>query len=705
MRLFRCLASLAASTLLFAAQINGKNRVMVPMWSKTDSGAAHSKARNALNYLSLIENPRIQTPSHKVHAFSSFDLTFDLHKTSQRIKLSLEPNHDILGEDSQVTYLDKYGNIRHSERITRDEHKVFQGKAWVLGRDGHWENVGWSRIMIRRDGIHPLFEGAFSVFGDAHHIQLRSSYMRTKHTLDPVLEDSDDEYMACYRDSDVARVPQTELRKRDNGRSCMADELPFNSDPNHPVYQTPVLKREEGIWGSMPLSSLLTKRQSGDVLGGGNTAGTNLRSTIGSTDGCPTTRKVALVGVATDCTYTGSFGSEDEVRTNVINQFNTASELFQSTFSITLGLRNLTVSARDCPNTPSAGAPWNINCPSATTMEERLETFSIWRGQRGDDNAFWTLLSGPDCNTGAEVGLAWLGQLCNTGVTSGQDTSGRNQTVTGANVVVRTSQEWQVIAHEVGHTFGAVHDCDAAACANSQIVNSQQCCPLSSSGCDANGDFIMNPSTTQGVGEFSPCTVGNICSALGRNSVKSDCLSDNRGVQTVFGSQCGNGIVEDGEDCDCGGTDGCAGNNCCDATTCKFRSGAVCDDSNEGCCQNCQFAAAGTVCRGSTGRCDPEETCSGNNGNCPADETAEDGTDCGNDLQCASGQCTSRDQQCKTLMASYSANNDTYACNSQTCSVSCASPEFGPNVCYSMQQNFLDGTPCSGGGRCDNVSL
>jgi Metallo-peptidase family M12/Disintegrin len=678
------------------------------MFEHADTGPAHSQSRNALNYLSLIENPRIQTPSRRVHAFSSFDLTFDLHKTSQRIKVSLEPNHDILRDDTHVEYLDKDGNVRHTERINREEHKIFQGKAWVLGHDGHWENVGWSRIMIRRDGIHPLFEGAFSVLGDHHHIQLRSSYMRTKHELDPLLEDSDDEYMACFRDSDVRRQPQTELRRRmrSNDRSCMADELPFNSDPNHPVFQTPVLKREQSFWGSTSLNSLLGKRQADTAIpGGGNSAGTNLRETIGSTAGCPPTRKVALVGVATDCTYTASFNSSASARANVIQHFNTASELYQSTFNITLGLQNLTVSDSECPGTPPPAAPWNINCPGPTTIEERLNLFSTWRGQRGDNNAFWTLLCGPNCNSGAEVGLAWLGQLCNAGVTSGQDSTGTNQTVTGANVVVRTSQEWQVIAHETGHTFGAVHDCDASTCQNSQFVNSQQCCPISSNGCDASGNFIMNPSSTPGVGEFSPCTVGNICSALGRNSVKSNCLSDNRGVQTITGSQCGNGIVEDGEDCDCGGTEGCAGNNCCDATTCSFRSGAVCDDSNEGCCQSCQFAASGTVCRSSTGKCDPEETCSGNDGNCPADKSAEDGTDCGNDLQCASGQCTSRSQQCRTLMAAYSANNDTYACNSQTCAVSCASPEFGANVCYSMQQNFLDGTPCSGGGRCRNVSF
>ena len=80
------------------------------------------------------------------------------------------------------------------------------------------------------------------------------------------------------------------------------------------------------------------------------------------------------------------------------------------------------------------------------------------------------------------------------------------------------------------------------------------------------------------------------------------------------------------------------------------------------------------------------------------------GTACGNSssLACASGQCTSRDLQCKTLMGSYTSGNDTYACSSSGCQISCASPEFGANVCYSMQQNFLDGTSCQGGGKCQN---
>ena len=55
-------------------------------------------------------------------------------------------------------------------------------------------------------------------------------------------------------------------------------------------------------------------------------------------------------------------------------------------------------------------------------------------------------------------------------------------------------------------------------------------------------------------------------------------------------------------------------------------------------------------------------------------------------------------------MGSFTSNNDTYACDSDGCQLSCASPQFGPNSCYGMQQNFLDGTRCGGGGKCSNVS-
>lgn len=53
-------------------------------------------------------------------------------------------------------------------------------------------------------------------------------------------------------------------------------------------------------------------------------------------------------------------------------------------------------------------------------------------------------------------------------------------------------------------------------------------------------------------------------------------------------------------------------------------------------------------------------------------------------------------------MGVFTTNNDTFACSNSGCQISCQSPEFGSRVCYSMQQNFLDGTSCQGGGKCNN---
>ncbi|KAK4507413.1 hypothetical protein PRZ48_001148 [Zasmidium cellare] len=682
----------------------------------TPLAAASSTIRNPIGALSAVQNATIHTHNHRLTALSQFDLTFNI-RDQVHVKLHLEPNHDILAQDATVQYLAPDGSVSRKETVDRLGHKVYKGTAWVqrpsIGQV-RYQQVGWARISVTRDGFHPVFEGAFSVNHDHHHVQNSANYRRTRHSMDPDLEEADDEYMVVWRDSDIVpdevHAQHQELRRDlDSGfGSCLSDQLSFNRRDDHPVYMAMKMKRSDS-YGIMDLSNLFSKRQI-DGTTGGNSAGVNLASTVGQTRGCPTTRKVALVGVATDCTYTNSFNSTQTARENVISQINTASGIWEGAFNISLGLQNLTVSDANCPGTPATATEWNQACSDSVDIQQRLNLFSAWRGNQRDSNSHWTLLS--TCNTGSAVGLAWLGQACvgtaittNGSVTGNGQSSGNGQeTVTGANVVIRTqgASEWQVIAHETGHTFGAVHDCTSQTCADTNFVNSQQCCPLNSGTCDAGERFIMNPSTSQGVRDFSQCSIGNICSALERNSVDSQCLTDNKGVTTISGQQCGNGIVEPGEDCDCGGEEGCGNDSCCNPTTCKFTEGSVCDDSNEDCCRSCQFASNGTVCRASTGDCDPQEVCSGSSATCPPDETRENGASCGDGLQCAAGQCTSRDQQCKSVMGSYTRGNDTYACDSSGCAISCASPEFGTGVCYGLQQNFLDGTTCGGGGRCQN---
>lgn len=664
-------------------------------------GLAHSHAPSAVRYVSILDDPVINTPSHHANHLSQFDLTFTLHDGKQKIRLQLEPNHDILADDANVQYVDAFGNIQGSEAIDRSEHRVFKGRSWVGTVKGKWIPVGWARIFLKRDGAHPLFEGAFSIMDDDHHVELHSSYLSKRRDDDVEVPRKEADYMVVYRDSDMVQYVHSQMKRSFAGMStCEADKLSFNADPNHPLFHLePQPNTSMNKWGVMPFNSLfgLSKRQS-DISGqSGNSGDVNLRSTIGDTKGCPTTRKIALIGVYTDCEFTKSFNStkqKQDAREYVIKIVNSASHVYEKSFNITLGLRDLRVSDADCPSS-SPSPKFNMPC-SQSNISERLNLFSEWRGDNADCNAYWTLMS--NCPTDSEVGLSWLGQLCNSKVDSGG-----GQSVTGANFVVKTQSEWQVFAHETGHTFGAVHDCDSETCSQG-LDKSSQCCPVSSNSCDADGKYIMNPSTSNQAKDFSPCTIGNICSGLSRNSVNSTCLSNNRGITTISPSQCGNGIVEEGEDCDCGGEEECKNNKCCDPKTCKYKNGAVCDDSNESCCSDCQFASADTVCRHSTGPCDNEEKCTGKSGACPKDTHKPDGERCGNSsgLTCASGQCTSRDEQCRSVLGSRLHSNDTYACDDSTCYLQCASSVLSGNTCATVNQNFLDGTPCNGNGHCRN---
>lgn len=369
---------------------------------------------------------------------SHFTLAFLLRAPQQQhFKLKLQPNHDVLPDDAHISFLDVQGSIKSSAAIERYEHKVFKGSAWLQTEDGNWDEVGWARIYVKRDGPKPLLEGAFNMFGDYHHIQLRSSYLQTRRQSDvnlPSSWDSEEEQMVVYRDSDIAQEELSDIEQRSpGGVTCGADQLDFNYEFSHPIVGSRSEAPTTG-WASTLLKPVFSprKRQSGRIGNG------NLRATIGSTAGCPTEGRVALIGVATDCTYTASFASTDAVRENIISMVNTASAVYERTFNITIGLRNLTISDAQCPSTAPAATPWNLGC-SGVEIDQRLDLFSTWRGSIGDNNAYWTLLS--TCNTGNAVGLAWLGQLCVSGVVG----TG-SQSVSGANVVVRTPSEWQVFA-------------------------------------------------------------------------------------------------------------------------------------------------------------------------------------------------------------------------------------------------------------------
>ncbi|KAI8059505.1 Metallo-peptidase family M12-domain-containing protein [Gongronella butleri] len=618
--------------------------------------------------------------------------------------LHLVPNHDLIHPDAVVMSDNGQSPLHpHEFRVYRGYvvHPNFTDARWHEDKIGLWRDynlnqenhgiLGWARILIRTDVAHsesyPLFEGSFAVDNDLLQVKLLQEYRRVKRTDDadlaPQHHKRSDIHMVVYRDSDTMTVP---VQKRDGSwihdRSCGADQLSFNQPLNSQWVPPAPLQLDrrsvdalapshqyDAFNGMSSLSMMLTKR---------------------APAGCPTTKKIAYMGVAADCTYQRYYQSDTATKTQIINDWNQASAVYERQLNVGLGLINITLMGSSCPSSPNPNTPWNQDCSTAYTISDRLSDFSKWRATLGNDGAgLWHLMT--NCPTGAELGIAWLGVLCETSAQP-QTQGGQTQYVSGTGVSSVVSDEWKVVAHEVGHGFGAQHDCTADTCAGG---SAQSCCPLSSTQCDAGGTYIMNPVNNASAGEFSPCTINTVCSGLPK---LDSCLQDPGTRRTTGLGMCGNGIKENGEDCDVGQNS----TACCDATTCKFKPGARCEDKNDGCCQNCQIRSAGYVCRPSSGACDDQEVCDGNTGDCPADVHKTDGSDCGNGLQCASGQCTSRDLQCAARGTSM---NITKACSGFTgagsCQMTCANPQ-GFASCYQFTGNFLDGTTCGVGGTCKN---
>lgn len=107
--------------------------------------------------------------------------------------------------------------------------------------------------------------------------------------------------------------------------------------------------------------------------------------------------------------------------------------------------------------------------------------------------------------------------------------------------------------------------------------------------------------------------------------------------------------------------------------------------------------AKGQLCRAAASSCDVAEYCTGESATCPEDTYLKDGVSCGENLQCASGMCTSRDLQCYNR--GY-VMNITRSCqsNNEECKLLCNSPTT--DRCLVFSGHFIDGTPCGYNGHC-----
>ncbi|XP_074661088.1 disintegrin and metalloproteinase domain-containing protein 10-like isoform X2 [Tubulanus polymorphus] len=210
---------------------------------------------------------------------------------------------------------------------------------------------------------------------------------------------------------------------------------------------------------------------------------------------------------------------------------------------------------------------------------------------------------------------------------------------------VATKVSILTFAHEVGHNFGSPHD------------SGDECTPYSSSKQNPNGNYIMFASATSGDKSnnrmFSPCSKSNISevlhAVLNKESGKRNCFDESNVAY------CGNGIVEEGEQCDCGylGEDECERDKCCygqtndPSTACKLKPRSTCSVKDP-CCkldkvtQTCSQVpkSANKSCLSET-ECSLPTTCDGINANCPKPKPKANDTACNAQTQvCLGGECS-----------------------------------------------------------------
>uniref|UniRef100_A0A8C3KG76 ADAM metallopeptidase domain 33 n=1 Tax=Calidris pygmaea TaxID=425635 RepID=A0A8C3KG76_9CHAR len=259
-----------------------------------------------------------------------------------------------------------------------------------------------------------------------------------------------------------------------------------------------------------------------------------------------------------------------------------------------------------------------VTSDANATLWSFLQWKKVLRSRKKHDNA--QLLTGKTFR-GTTIGMAPLEGMCSADNSGGVSVDHSEQPIGAA----------ATMAHEIGHNFGMSHD-------------STGCCVEAT---PEQGGCVMAAATGHPFPRvFSSCSKKQLENYFQKGG--GMCLFNLPDTKDlVVGRKCGNGFLEEGEDCDCGEVEECT-NPCCNAHNCTLKAGAQCAHGD--CCQNCKLKVAGTVCREAAGSCDLPEYCTGASPYCPANVYLLDGSSCAyGEAYCNNGMCMTHHQQCVQL--------------------------------------------------------
>ncbi|XP_067216353.1 disintegrin and metalloproteinase domain-containing protein unc-71 isoform X4 [Linepithema humile] len=190
------------------------------------------------------------------------------------------------------------------------------------------------------------------------------------------------------------------------------------------------------------------------------------------------------------------------------------------------------------------------------------------------------------------------------------------------------------MAHMIGHNIGMSHDDGRSDC----NCRDWHGCIMAQS--------IVGLENVQPY-KFSECSKTDYIEALKVGN--GICLFNKPNQLEIERRTCGNRVIDDGEQCDCGTIEECHEfDPCCDPITCKLTTEAEC--ATGPCCNDCKLRPRGVVCRELTNECDLPEVCSGDTGQCPPDVYKKNGNPCSNNAgHCFNGVCPALDLQCEQV--------------------------------------------------------